>query len=385
MTIEKTLVAQCVRNYYPFVANLICNLQRYKSIIFTYESDIVINYPGLQKYNPYDPEHGKFKVLLNRTTRKVFESPWLFRQVIRHNNVKMLHAHFAAPAYHFLGLKHRFGLRMIVTCGGFDVSSYPLAGPEQLLRTKLVLRDADLILTVSEEMKTRIINNFEIEEDNIIVHHRGVDLERFRYAPHILPTDKIQILAISNFVATKGYPVLIRAFQRVKQVIPNVHLRLVGKPQNSMEALKQKKEVEDLIDNFELEKDVTFTGFIKSNEIHREFEMADIFVLPCVTAQDGHIEGIPNVLMEAQACGLPVVSTYHGGIPEVVVDGKSGYLVQEGDVGALADKLCLLLRQSDSWPEMGKAGRLHIEKEFNLKTQVQRLEEIYDNVLAVRN
>ena len=82
------------------------------------------------------------------------------------------------------------------------------------------------------------------------------------------------------------------------------------------------------------------------------------------------MEGTPVVLMEAQACGLPVVSTYHSGIPEVVKDGESGFLVPEKDVDALAEKMEYLINHPELWPKMGEAGRKHIERNYNIVTWI---------------
>jgi colanic acid/amylovoran biosynthesis glycosyltransferase len=102
---------------------------------------------------------------------------------------------------------------------------------------------------------------------------------------------------------------------------------------------------------------------------------------PSVVSAAGDQEGIPVVLMEAMASGLPVVSTYHTGIPELVSDGESGMLVAEGDADAIADRLNYLLSHREVWLEMGDKGRKHIEKYYNLDKQNDRIVEIYRSLL----
>ena len=103
--------------------------------------------------------------------------------------------------------------------------------------------------------------------------------------------------------------------------------------------------------------------------------------LPSITASNGDQEGIPVVLMEAQATGLPIISTYHTGIPEVVIDGKSGFLVHEKDVDALAEKLEYLIKHPEIWPEMGRYGRKHVEEKYDIKKLNQQLVKIYQNLI----
>jgi colanic acid/amylovoran biosynthesis glycosyltransferase len=107
----------------------------------------------------------------------------------------------------------------------------------------------------------------------------------------------------------------------------------------------------------------------------------DIFLAPSVTSQSGDQEGIPVVLYEAMALALPVISTWHTGIPEVVQDGESSFLVAERDVDAIADRLTHLMKHPESWRQMGQQGRKHIEQFNNLDRQNDRLVEIYQCLL----
>jgi colanic acid/amylovoran biosynthesis glycosyltransferase len=108
---------------------------------------------------------------------------------------------------------------------------------------------------------------------------------------------------------------------------------------------------------------------------------AHIFVLPCVTAADGDQEGVPVVLMEAQAAGVPVISTWHAGVPEVVRDGMSGYLVPERDIDALVLALQRLIERHEQWPTMGLEGRAHMIAEFDVNQAAADVERLYDRVV----
>ena len=103
-------------------------------------------------------------------------------------------------------------------------------------------------------------------------------------------------------------------------------------------------------------------------------------MLASLTAADGDKEGTPTVLMEAQAMGLPVVATRHGGIPDVVPDASA--LVAEGDVAALADRLLQLARERQEWPRLGARGRAHVLRALRRRAPNRRREELYDRVVA---
>ena len=104
-------------------------------------------------------------------------------------------------------------------------------------------------------------------------------------------------------------------------------------------------------------------------------------MLPSVTADDGDKEGQALVLQEAGACGLPVLSTLHNGIPEGVLDGKSGFLVPEKNVDALAERLLFLVDNPQLWPGMGKCGREYVEKKYDIKILNEKLVRLYNRLL----
>src|SRR4030065_356569 len=101
-----------------------------------------------------------------------------------------------------------------------------------------------------------------------------------------------------------------------------------------------------------------------------------------VTASDGDSEGLPVVLLEAQAVGLPIISSLHGGIPEGVLDSKSGFLVPEKDVDALAKKIEYLIEHPELWPDMGRYGRKFVEERYDIQKLNQRLVKIYKALLT---
>jgi len=109
---------------------------------------------------------------------------------------------------------------------------------------------------------------------------------------------------------------------------------------------------------------------------------SNIFVLPSITTRDGDQEGIPNAIKEAMARGLPVVSTYHAGIPELIEDGISGFLVPECNEKALAEKIEYVISHPEIWQSIEEAGRKKIEEEYDKEKINDRLIEIFNQLVA---
>jgi glycosyltransferase involved in cell wall biosynthesis len=214
-------------------------------------------------------------------------------------------------------------------------------------------------------------------EEKLRVIHRGIRLSRFPFAPRRAPdSGPASILTVGRLMPKKGPDDLARAFTLLCRRHPNVVLRVVGEG-------KMQPEMEMILSEAGVRDQVQFLGYLAPNEVAEEMQRAHLFCLPCRVGPDGDSEGIPNALKEAMATGLPVVSTYHAGIPELVEDGVSGYLVPERDVEAIADRLACLLEEPERWEAMGQAGRAKVEVEFSLDSVVQQLEvEVYTPLLG---
>src|SRR5207248_73103 len=131
-----------------------------------------------------------------------------------------------------------------------------------------------------------------------------------------------------------------------------------------------------------LQSNVFLHGAKDSEFVRQRMAAAHAFVLPSVTAEDGDQEGTPVSLMEAQASGLPVLSTRHSGIPEVVRDGETGFLLPERDVAALAEKTLFLIEHPEICLRMGARGREHVEAQFDIRKLNRDLAGLYEQTMA---
>ena len=142
-----------------------------------------------------------------------------------------------------------------------------------------------------------------------------------------------------------------------------------------------RSDLEQLIKDLGIESEVLLLGRRNHEEVLRLILDAHVLVAPSVTAANGDQEGIPNVLKEAMASGLPVLSTQHSGIPELVQNGISGFLVPERDVDALTEKLEYFIDHPEKWPEMGRNGRNYVKKYYDINKLNDRLVKIYQQLL----
>jgi len=263
--------------------------------------------------------------------------------------------------------------KVVTTFHGYDMSGYIVKKGTNIYN--FLFEKGDVFLPISEYWKKKLIE-LGCEEDKIIVHRMGIDLDKFSLK--LSKENKsgiVKLITVARLVKKKGIEYGVRAVAKIIKKYPNIKYSIVGDgPLRNM--------LEDLIIELGAKGKINLLGPKKQDEIIKLMQNSDILLAPSVTTEEGDQEGIPVVLMEAQATGLPVISTYHTGIPEVVLDGKSGFLVPERDVDALAEKLEYLIEHPEIWPDMGKAGRKFIEERYDINKLNKRLVEIYCALLT---
>jgi len=233
----------------------------------------------------------------------------------------------------------------------------------------------DLFLPISDHWRRRLIE-LGCPPDRIQVHHMGVDCSRFEPRLERVSDGKtVRLITIARLVEKKGVAYAIRAMRRLVDRGMNVEYDVVGGGPLSAD-------LRALVDSLDLGQSVRMLGWQAEDEVRDLLKRADALVAPSVTAADGDQEGIPMVLMEAAAMGMPVVSTHHSGIGELVEDGVSGYLLPERDVAALADRLGELIGQPNRRLQFGQAGRRIVEEQFNIERLNDELAEIFARIVT---
>jgi len=263
--------------------------------------------------------------------------------------------------------------KIVTTFHGYDMSAYIRRRGENVY--SLLFKKGDLFLCVSNHWKEKLIK-LGCDRGKIIVHRAGIDLRKFEYTPRCLQKgEKVKILTVGRLVEKKGHKYAIKAIAKV-----------IGRGSSDLEYIivgdgPLRSELETLVSKLGIRKNVKFLGCVSDEKLLTLYKNSHIFLLPSITASNGDKEGIPVVLMEAQATGMPIISTWHSGIPELVRDGTSGFLVPEKDVDALAEKLEYLIEHPEIWSKMGYAGRKIIETYYNIDKLNDQLVQIYQKLV----
>lgn len=193
--------------------------------------------------------------------------------------------------------------------------------------------------------------------------------------PAVYPLVVSCIATTGRLVEKKGIEYSIRAVASLAKDYPNLEYNIIGDGD-------LREYFQQLIQELNIGHIVKLLGWRQQQQIIEILDNSQIFIAPSVTAKDGNQDAPVNTLKEAMAMGLPVIATDHGGIPELVEDGFSGFLVPERDAAAIAEKLSYLIEHPENWVAMGKAGREYVEKHYDMEKLNAKLIEIYQQVLT---
>lgn len=293
---------------------------------------------------------------------------------IKINNIDVCHFHFGTDCGAYAPLLKYLDVPSIVSFYGYDCSSFPklyFGYGKRYLRNR-VFKHISTVLAMSQDMKNDLIKA-GCPEHKIVVHYYGTDTDRFYHTKKYEQNDCIKLLILANLVPKKGHLFLLKSIKQLQDSgINNFQLRIVGAGELDIE-LKA-----FVIDN-NLNSNVIFTGAIpyNSKEMHEEYRNGDIFIHPSVIAPDGDKEGIPGTIVEAMSAGLPVISTNHAGIPQIIEHTKTGWLVNEYDQAALSESIKKLMFNRALREEIGLAGQEFAMKHLNLMVKETELELIY--------
>ena len=288
----------------------------------------------------------------------------------------VLHCHFGSFGLRGMFLRGVGALKgkLVTTFHGADLTKDVEAHGDSLYRR--LFATGDLNLPISEAWGRRLIE-LGCPADKIRVHHMGINCKEFAFRPRrVEGSEAVRLVSVCRLVQKKGIEYSIRAVAAVAQTGRRVRYDIVGDG-------PLRRRLEELINELGMTETVVIHGSRRKSEVLEMLERAHILLAPSVTADDGDKEGIPVAIMEAMAAGLPVISTHHSGIPELVHDGISGYLVPERDVDALAARLGELVDHRDVWVRMGEAGKETVERHFNVVNLNDRLVAIFAAVVEM--
>jgi colanic acid/amylovoran biosynthesis glycosyltransferase len=287
----------------------------------------------------------------------------------------VLHAHFGPVANGFRFARELYGAPLVAHFHGYDFSAWPKRhGAGAYAR---LFAEADAVIVNSSYSRGRLL---ALGCPSARLHRipEPFPVAEFPFRERTLAAgEPVRLLSVGRLVEKKGIEYALDAVAQLRTHWPTLRYDVVGDgPLRSALGVRAAE--------LGLASVVTLHGALPRNAVLALLDRAHLFVMPSVTARDGDVEGQGVALQEAQAVGLPVVATEHNGFPESIVPGRSGLLVPERDAPALARALTDLLSRPASWPEMGRAGRKHVEATYDAPRVCAELVELYGELLRSR-
>lgn len=285
--------------------------------------------------------------------------------ITRSGPADIYHTHFGPVGNKYLDLTECYDVPFIVSFYGWDASRLLKKNPNTY--DELFDR-VDAVTVLSNDMRATLVE-YGCQTSKIHIQPLCIDTDLFPYQERSSDDEQIKLLTVARFVEKKGIVYALEAVARLSDKY-DIQYTIIGDGE-------RRELIEETIKKYELEDVVDLRGWQSQSVVADEMANAHLFLLPSVTAKSGDKEGTPTVLLEAQSMGLPVVSTYHAGIPEIVEDGETGLLVPERDSDALADALEKLLSEPEQWAKMGENGREHIEQNHSIEAVTDGLLDLY--------
>tara|TARA_B100001250_G_scaffold188793_1_gene162222 strand:- start:10629 stop:11756 length:1128 start_codon:yes stop_codon:yes gene_type:complete len=278
------------------------------------------------------------------------------------NNIELVLAQYGPVGVEIMDICKSTNIPLIVYFHGFDAYRNDILEAYSQ-RYKKLFNIAKNIFVVSHDMDKQI-KTLGAPSEKIIYNPCGVNPSKFSYIdPSKNPSN---FLYVGRFVEKKNPIMAIRAFNEVYKSIPESKLFLVGDG-----ILKTKSE--ELVNFLKLNEAVIFMGIQPHNQIHKLISKSRAFIQSSICPKSGDKEGTPVSIMEASFSGLPIISTKHGGIVDVVIDKKSGFLVDEDDYKSMAKYMIQLSKDSSLATAMGKLGNKHIKEHFTLNKNIDTI------------
>jgi glycosyltransferase involved in cell wall biosynthesis len=253
------------------------------------------------------------------------------------------------------------GIPWGLTCHAHDIFLNPSLLPEKLER-------ADLVLTCTADNKRHLQTVSPGAGSKVRVSYHGLDVRLFQPDPARRPGNPPRLLAVGSLLECKGFDILLRACALLREGGDDFTLTIAG-------GGPEERRLRDETSRLGLGDRVRFPGYLTQKDLVPLYRDADVFVLPAVLEIHW---GIPNVLVEALACGVPVVTTGLPSLPELVEDGREGLVARNRDPRDVADKLSRLLRDPALRRQMGRAGRARVEARFDIE---RTIESVVDSLL----
>jgi len=347
--ISETFI-QAHRNY--FAAN----------VFYYYDGITQLENEGTLSITKYQRIIRKVKLYLRIKQPSIWEIAII--NSFKKNHIEKVYAEYGTTGVSIMPICKKLNIPLIVNFHGFDAYVYSVLNDNEK-QYKEMFDFAEHIVVVSRAMKEKLIL-------------LGAQPEKITYTPcapnnsffDLDPTfSENAFIAVGRFVDKKAPYYTILAFQKVLEKFPDVKLYFCGNGELFNMCI-------NLVNYLKISNNILFLGAILATELKKKYEQVIGFVQHSITALDGDMEGTPVAVLEASAAGLPVISTIHAGIPDVIQHEKTGLLVNEHDVNKMAEYMLYLLENKDYAKSLGARGREFIKQNYSMKNHIDILNSL---------
>lgn len=334
--------------------------------------------PQIREVPGYDYIHlvrqPKYMTDLSLLNKKVHYLNEIFspKDYVKKNKISLLHAHHGQLGILLLPFKEQTQLPLATSIRGRDatLANQPVGYLENM---KMLFEQGEHFYPVCNYL-AESIHAWGCPSEKIKVLYGGVDLSQYQYrAPSI--NGSFNILSVGRLVEKKGHHILMKSFKKIKGKFPKATLTIIGSGE-------LQKHLTSLASQLNLGNSFRLLNHLPKDEVRKHMMNADLFCAASLKAANGDLEGIPNTLKEAMALGVPVVSTNHAGIPELITHSKEGILVRENNVAELAEALDYFFTKRTLWQKYSLAARKKVEQSFDAKKQLQLQAKYYDALIG---
>lgn len=294
-----------------------------------------------------------------------------FIRSLKNNKIQIVLAQFGTTANRIVQICKKINIPLIAHFHGYDASVDVVI--ENCKNYKEVFAYSAYVIAVSISMQKRLIQ-LGCPEEKVIYNPYGPDISFFENKPMFSET---KFIGLGRFVEKKAPYYTILAFKQVLEKFPEAKLMIGGKGELYEVCI-------NLVRYHKLETHVLLPGILTREEFLQHLNTSFAFVQHSLTAINGDQEGTPVAVLEASAAGLPVIATFHAGIPDVILDGETGFLVQEHDVDAMAEKMIFLLENKALAIQMGQKGKERLQSHFTLEKHLRIIDFLIDKVIHTK-
>lgn len=339
-----------------------------------YLKDTVFYYFGIglrMQLEGHDSLFANMHTSFLKVKRKVLKSPdhsvWskAIIQSLKKNKIDRVLVEYGTHAHHLMPVLEKLKIPFVVHFHGYDASR--ASALTNCDNYQEVFEKANAVIAVSKKMYESLLK-LGCPEEKLHYNVYGPQPEFESVQPNFT---KKQFIGIGRFTDKKAPYYTVLAFKKILKSYPEAKLLLAG----NGPLLNTCK---NLVKSFELTNNVKFLGVISPEEFRNYLSESLAFVQHSITADDGDMEGTPLAVLESSVSGLPVISTYHAGIPDVIEHGKTGLICEEHDVAKMSEHMLMVLEDLELAKELGTNGKEHIKSKFNLNRHISKLQEILE-------